>query len=152
MPRGHTVPLFFALFIFGFVYQLILVYDALRSSSMIQVVSLCVYNLCLLGYALFQPKDIKDTLDSLTGSITADHKPLITPGTNAWGDSMPALAALALVVAVATGVFCFVAWKLRSEFAWVVYKAINADRAMRKRILILQGWLPSMSHHVLFAF
>ncbi|EGO59170.1 hypothetical protein NEUTE1DRAFT_145240 [Neurospora tetrasperma FGSC 2508] len=150
VPRGHTVPLFFALFIFGFVYQLILVYDALRSSSMIQVVGLCVYNLCLLGYALFQPKDIKDALDSLAGSITADGKPLITPGTNAWGDCMPALAALALVVAVATGVFCFVAWKLRSEFAWVVYKAINADRAMRKRILILQSYTAFLKFDLFF--
>lgn len=136
--------MFFALFIFGFVYQLFLVYDALRSSSMIQIVGLCLYNLCLLLYAIFQPWEIKDALESLASNRTWDGKPLLTPGTDAWGDSKPALVALALVVAVATAMFYFVAWKLRSEFAWLVYKAINADLSMKKRVLILQVWLPSM--------
>lgn len=136
--------MFFALFIFGFVYQLVLVYDALRSSSMIQIVGLCLYNLCLLVYAIFQPKEVKEALDSLTGSRTWEGKPLITPGTDAWGDSKPALVALPLVVGVATAAFCFVAWKLRSEFAWLVYKAINADLGMKKRVLVLQvcRWFP----------
>ncbi|KAJ4416442.1 hypothetical protein N0V85_002276 [Neurospora sp. IMI 360204] len=150
VPNGHTVPMFFALFIFGFVYQLVLVYDALRSSSMIQIVGLCLYNLCLLVYAIFQPKEIKEALKSLEGSITWDHKPLITPGTNAWGNSLPALVALALVVAVATLVFCFVAWKLRTEFAWLVYKAINADLSMKKRVLILQSYVAFLKFDLFF--
>ncbi|KAK3339387.1 hypothetical protein B0H65DRAFT_476307 [Neurospora tetraspora] len=150
VARGHTVPMFFALFIFGFVYQLFLVYDALRSSSMIQIVGLCLYNLCLLLYAIFQPWEIKDALESLASNRTWDGKPLLTPGTDAWGDSKPALVALALVVAVATAMFYSVAWKLRSEFAWLVYKAINADLSMKKRVLILQSYVALLKFDMFF--
>ncbi|KAK8044123.1 hypothetical protein PG993_004147 [Apiospora rasikravindrae] len=52
---GHTVPMYLALFIFAFVYEIIIVYDALRLNSMIQLVGLCIYNFLLLIYAAAQP-------------------------------------------------------------------------------------------------
>ncbi|KAK3303911.1 uncharacterized protein B0T15DRAFT_223896 [Chaetomium strumarium] len=149
---GHTVPMFFALFIFGFVYQLLLVYDALRSSNMIQAIGLCLYNLCLLIYAIFQPVDIKASLDSLAGSRTGDNQPLLTPGTDAWGDSKPALIAVAIVVALATSLLCFAAHKLRSEFAWFVYKVTNADLPMKRRVLILQVVIINQAYVALLKF
>jgi len=52
--QSRTIPTYLALFIFGFIYQLALVWDALRLKNTIQVIGLCLYNLGLLIYATVQ--------------------------------------------------------------------------------------------------
>ncbi|KAL8690580.1 MAG: hypothetical protein Q9218_004000 [Villophora microphyllina] len=62
----HTIPTFLALYIFGFVYQLILVYDALRLKNTIQVIGLCLYNVGLLIYAAVQMDQIQEAVTQLS--------------------------------------------------------------------------------------
>ena len=50
IPSTKTVPTFLALYSFGFIYELVLVYDALRLKNTIQVIGLCVCNIGLLIY------------------------------------------------------------------------------------------------------
>lgn len=133
--------MYFSLFIFAFVYELIVVYDALRLNSMIQIVGLCIYNILLLAYAAYQPSNVQKALSVLSTSMAASPdglRSLLPPDLHTWDRIVPALLGLILLQVVATAVLCFLAYKLHFEFAWVVYKVIHADLSMKKRLLRFQ--------------
>ena len=138
VTAGHTVPMYASLFLFGFVYELLLFWDSLRLTSMIQVVGLCIYNLLLTVYAIFQPRQIHDALGRLEVSFAMGERPILDPDSHVWQDIKPALIALIGVLAVCTAAMCFIAYRLHAEFAWLVYKVIHADIGMRRRVFTLE--------------
>ncbi|KAK7943943.1 uncharacterized protein PG986_013056 [Apiospora aurea] len=138
---GHTVPMYLALFIFAFVYEIIIVYDALRLNSMIQLVGVCIYNLLLLLYAAAQPLHVKRALDQLESSLAMGTTPLLNPEHHTWQRIQPAVFAVIVVQAAAALALVFLSYKLHFEFAWVVYKVIHADLSMKKRLLNFQIYL-----------
>lgn len=117
---------------FGYIYQLFLVWDALRLKNTIQVIGLVMYNVGILVYAAIQFDQIKDAADVLNASafIPADF----------WSNVKPMLIALPILMAVATILFAFIAWKLYDEFAWTIYKRISADTRLKRRYLTYQVW------------
>ncbi|KAK6858620.1 hypothetical protein PG995_005184 [Apiospora arundinis] len=133
---GRTVPMYLSLFILAYVYELVVVYDALRLNSMIQLVGICIYNFLLLSYAAAQPLQVQNTFDSLRGSYASmGERPLLPPELHTWERVRPALIAVIIVQAVATGILGFLTYKLHFEFAWVVYKVVQADLGMKRRLL-----------------
>ena len=124
----HTIPTFLTLYIFGFVYQVVLVYDALRLKNTIQIIAICMYNLALLVYAAVQMDQIHDAVNGLQGQIDA----------RVWIAVKPFLIAIPCVIAVGTLAMSFVARKLYDEFAWTIYKHISADLRMKRRYLTYQ--------------
>ena len=131
-PQSRTIPTYLTLFIFGFVYQLILVYDALRLKNTIQVIGLCIYNVGLLIYASVQTDQIRKAIVALR------FKKFIKPDADVWGTSKPFLVAVPCVIAFGTIVLSGIAWKLYDEFAWTIYKHISADLRMKRRYLTFQ--------------
>ncbi|SLM36107.1 hypothetical protein LPUS_05547 [Lasallia pustulata] len=129
----RTIPTFLTLYIFGFLYQLLLVYDALRLKNTIQVIGLCVYNVGLLIYAAVQMDQIKDAVNK----FSPNHE--INP--NVWNMTRPFLVAIPCVIAVGTVFMSIVAWKLYDEFAWTIYKHISADLRMKRRYLTYQIYI-----------
>lgn len=129
-PAEHTIPTFLTLYIFGFVYQLLLVYDALRLKNTIQIIGLCLYNLGLLMYAAVQYTQIDEAVMGLKkeGRIEMDT----------WDEVKPFLIAIPCVIAIGTVALSFVARKLYDEFAWTIYKHISADLRMKRRYLTYQ--------------
>ena len=115
---------------FGFIYQLVLVYDALRLKNTIQVIGLVFYNVGLLIYAAIQLDQIKDAVKELDEGhwIIKDF----------WPQVKPMLVALPALMALGTVLFGFVAWKLYDEFAWTIYKHISADLRLKRRYLTYQ--------------
>ncbi|KAK8065135.1 hypothetical protein PG997_011882 [Apiospora hydei] len=148
--EGHTVPSYFSLFIFAFVYELVLVYDALRLNSMIQLVGLCIFNTLLLLYAAAQPSGVKKALDVLAHAKNMDITPLLKPGRHTWERISPALTAVIVDQAVATAALFVLTYKLRSEFAWVVYKVLNADLSMKRRLLNFQVYMALIKFNFFF--
>ena len=124
----HTIPTFLTLYIFGFVYQVVLVYDALRLKNTIQIIAICMYNLALLVYAAVQMDQIHDAVNGLGNQIDA----------RVWIAVKPFLIAIPCVIAVGTLAMSFVARKLYDEFAWTIYKHISADLRMKRRYLTYQ--------------
>ena len=124
----HTIPTFLTLYIFGFIYQLLLVYDALRLKNTIQIIGLCLFNNALLIYAAVQMTQINDAISVLGDHI--DH--------NVWNNVKPFLIAVPCVIALGTIAMSFVARKLYDEFAWTIYKHISADLRMKRRYLTYQ--------------
>jgi hypothetical protein len=128
--ESKTIPTFLALYIFGFIYELVLVYDALRLKNTIQVIGLCICNLGLLVYGAVQVDQIYDAVVALSGRgyIAWDI----------WQELRPFLIAIPCIIGFGTVVMSFLAWKLYDEFAWTIYKHISADLRMKRRYLTYQ--------------
>lgn len=117
------------MYIFGFVYELLLAYDALRLKNTIQIIGLCLYNLGLLIYAAVQMSEINDAVISLgSNNIKA----------TTWSAVKPFLIAIPCVIAVGSIAMSVVARKIYDEFAWTIYKHISADLRMKRRYLAYQ--------------
>lgn len=127
-----TIPTYLTLFIFGFLYQVVLVWDSLRLKNTIQVIGLCVYNVGMLVYASIQLDQIRRVINYLVGVG------YILPQDDVWMDIKPFLLAVPIIIGFFTAVLSFIAWKLYDEFAWTIYKHISADLRMKRRFLTYQ--------------
>lgn len=127
----RTIPTYLVLFIFGFVYQIFLVYDSLRLKNTIQVIGLCLFNGAMLIYAAVQVDQIKKAIDSLQTGIIQQPDML-------WRRIYPFIVSVACIIALVSIALSWCAFKLYNEFAWVIYKHISADLRMRHRFLVFQ--------------
>lgn len=129
-----TIPTFLTLFIFGFLYLTVVVWDALRMKNTIQVIGVCIANLALMVYTAIQVDQIQEAIFKLGGSdALEDDNPK-----ELWSDMKPYLVATPAVIAACTVGMVFVAWKLYQEFAWDILKNIGADYRMKKRFFHYQ--------------
>lgn len=128
--EAKTIVTYLSLFIFGFLYQIALVYDALRLQNTIQVIGLCAYNIGMIIYAAVQVGQINDAVVGLDGQGDVD------PGL--WADVKPYLIAVPCVLGLGTVIMSLLAWKLYDEFAWKIYKHISADLRLKRRYLVYQ--------------
>lgn len=138
VPLSKAIPVYLTLFIFGFLYQVVLVYDSLRLKNTIQVLGLCCYNGGMLIYASIQYDQVNKAIAEL-GAPPYDY---IKPDTDVWSQIQPYLVASPCVIAVFTVGLTFIAWKLYDEFAWTIYKHISADLRMKRRYLTYQVCIP----------
>lgn len=129
-PESQTIPTFLTLYIFAFLFQLLLVFDALRAKNTIQVIGLCIFNAALLLYAAIQYTQIRDAVDSL------ESKNKIEDGV--WEAVKPYLVVVPCIIALGLVLMSVAAWKLYDEFAWTIYKEISADLKMKRRYLTYQ--------------
>lgn len=143
IPASRTIPTFLALYSFGFIYELVLVYDALRMKNTIQIIGLCMCNVGLLIYGAVQVNQINTAVNELT------YRGYIKP--EVWGQSKPFLIVIPCLVGIGSVLMTFVAWKLYDEFAWTIYKHISADLRMKRRYLTYQV-RPVTSHHPTIAY
>ena len=128
----RVIPTYLTIFIFGFIYQLVLVYDSLRLKNTIQVIGLCLYNIGMLIYAAVQVDQIRRAI------ITLHTTNYIIFSDQLWSDIQPFLIAVPCLLALGTVKMSFIAWKLYEEFAWTIYKHISADLRMKQRFLTFQ--------------
>ncbi|KAL7943100.1 hypothetical protein V8C42DRAFT_359269 [Trichoderma barbatum] len=142
-----TIPTFLTLFIFGFLYELIIVLDALRMKNTIQIIGVCIANLALLVYAALQIEQIQVALGTLEahGSLEQDITSAML-----WGDIKAYLVASPVIIAVATIGMVYVAWKLYQQFAWDILKNIGADYRMKKRFLHYQIYIALLKFDFFF--
>jgi hypothetical protein len=140
--QARTIPTFLTLYIFGFVYQLVLVWDALRLKNTIQIIGLVAYNVGLLIYGSVQMSQIKSAVLSLhsLGDIDLDI----------WYHTKPFLIAIPCIIAFGTCLLSVVAWKLYDEFAWTIYKHISADLRLKRRYLTFQVYIALLKFDFFF--
>ena len=134
----QTIPTFLTLYIFGLVYELLLVWDALRLKNTIQIIGLCLYNLGLLIYAAVQKYQINEAVNFLVYYRAPTPEVISAIDPTVWPAVKPFLIAIPCVIAVGTICMSFVARKLYDEFAWTIYKHISADLRMKRRYLTYQ--------------
>ncbi|KAF1954620.1 hypothetical protein CC80DRAFT_121893 [Byssothecium circinans] len=147
LPEHHNdvqiIPTYLAVFMFGFIYMLILVYDALSQKNTIQVIGLVLYNIGILIYAAIQFDQINDAIKALKNANVLIDKEV-------WKEIRSELIALPILMAVATMVLAFIAWKLYDEFAWSIYKHISADLRLKRRYLTYQIYIALLKFDFFF--
>jgi hypothetical protein len=127
---ARALPTLLSLLIFAFVYELLLVYDALRSQNTIQIIGLVAMNVGILIYTAIQKGQIYEAVKQLAKYNFISM--------NYFNEVEGYLTAIPCVVALGTALLAFVAWKLYGEFGWNIYKQIGADRRLRNRFFIYQ--------------
>ena len=132
---AKAIPTFLTLYIFGLVYQLVLVWDALRLKNTIQVIGLCLFNGALLIYASVQKDQIKTAIFHVTGNNDDTQ--------GVWKSTRPFLIAVPCVLALGSILMSAITWKLYDEFSWTIYKHISADLRMKRRYLTFQVLIPN---------
>ncbi|GIK02369.1 hypothetical protein Aspvir_006420 [Aspergillus viridinutans] len=142
VTASKTIPIFLALYSFGFLYELVLVYDALRMKNTIQVIGLCLCNIGLLIYGAVQVQQVREAVSILTDNTAINE--------NVWGETEPFLIIIPCVVAMGTILMMMVAWKLYDEFAWSIYKHISADLRMKRRFLTYQIYVTLLKFDFFF--
>ncbi|KAF1966615.1 hypothetical protein BU23DRAFT_661827 [Bimuria novae-zelandiae CBS 107.79] len=141
--ESRTIPTYLAVFMFGYIYQIALVYDALAQKNTIQVIGLVIYNIGILIYAAIQ-------FDQIDEAVTALKSLNLLDDLSVWAEIHAELIALPILMAVATVVFAFIAWKLYDEFAWTIYKHISADLRMKRRYLTYQIYIALLKFDFFF--
>ncbi|KAK3309529.1 uncharacterized protein B0T15DRAFT_5399 [Chaetomium strumarium] len=143
----RTIPTFLTLFIFGFIYVLILTWDALRLKNTIQVIGLCIANLAIFVYTILQIDQINNSINRLldAGAIKPDDE-----DRNVWALCRPFLVAVPAVVGVITVAMGAIAYQLYREFAWDILKQIGADYRMKKRFLHYQIYIALLKFDFFF--
>jgi len=139
---SKTIPTFLSLYLFGFVYELVLVYDALRLKNTIQIIGLCICNVGLLIYGAIQIQQIQDTVQVLILNNAIDK--------GIWDQTRPFLIAIPCVVALGSVLMIFAAWKIYDEFSWTIYKHISADLRMKRRYLTYQIYISLLKFDFFF--
>ncbi|KAI0023760.1 hypothetical protein F4780DRAFT_21490 [Xylariomycetidae sp. FL0641] len=138
-----TIPTFLGLFILGFVYVVVLVWDALLMKNTIQIIGLCIANLALLVYGGLQIDQIREAIRILNTKQAFEDK-------NVWAEVAGELIAIPAIIALVTVVLGFIAWKLYQEFAWDILKHIGADYRMKKRFLHYQIYIALLKFDFFF--
>ncbi len=127
-----SIPTFLTLFIFAFLYELVLVWDALRMKNTIQIIGICIANLAFLIFTAIQIEQIENTV------LILDAAGMVNVS-NLWQTVRPFLTAIPCIIAAASLSMFFTAWKLYQVFAWDILKQIGADYRMKKRFLHYQA-------------
>lgn len=140
--QARTIPTFLTLYIFGFIYQLVLVWDALRLKNTIQIIGLVMYNVGLLIYGSVQMSQIKQAVIILNEDNDVNL--------DIWFQSRPYLIAIPCIIAFGTCCLAVAAWKLNDEFAWTIYKHISADLRLKKRYLTFQVYIALLKFDFFF--
>ncbi|KAG5996334.1 hypothetical protein E4U52_006858 [Claviceps spartinae] len=142
-----TIPTFLTLFIFGFLYELVIVWDALRMKNTIQVIGVCIANLALLVYTAIQVDQISGAITKLElfGALERGMTKDIL-----WQKVRAFLIAIPAIIALSTLLMGFISWKLYQEFAWDILKNIGADYRMKKRFLHYQVYIALLKFDFFF--
>jgi len=138
-----TIPTFLGLFILGFLYVVVLVWDALIAKNTIQIIGVCIANLALLVYGGLQIDQIHDAISYLkTRNVFWND--------DVWTQTQGELIAIPAIIGLITLILGFIAWKLYQEFAWDILKQIGADYRMKKRFLHYQIYIALLKFDFFF--
>lgn len=145
--QAKTIPTFLTLFIFGFLYELVVVWDALRMKNTIQAIGVCIANLAMLVYTAIQVDQIREALGVLFVNNALKKGETIQ---SIWSEVQAYLSAIPAIIALSTAGMAFISWKLYQEFAWDILKTIGADYRMRKRFLHYQIYIALLKFDFFF--
>ncbi|KAI1106190.1 hypothetical protein F4804DRAFT_330560 [Jackrogersella minutella] len=143
VAQTRTIPCFLGLLMLAFVYDIVMVWDALRMKNTIQIIGLCIANLAFLVYSALQIDQIHVAIVRLTGYNAFINLDI-------WDEVQGVLIAIPCIISFVSIILAFIAWKLYQEFAWDILKHIGADYRMKKRFLHYQVYIALLKFDFFF--
>ncbi|VUC38225.1 unnamed protein product [Clonostachys rosea] len=136
----NVIPTFLPLFYFGFVYQNILVWDALRAKNTIQIIGVCFANLALVVYTAVQVDQTRTSLKDMEDE--SDRELAVGVDDEVVFASIRALLfTTPVLLTVGTMGIALCTWQLYKVFAWDTLKVVGADYKMKKRYMYHQIYI-----------
>lgn len=115
---SEKLAVYLSVFALAHVFQLVMAVDAVYARNTLQFLSLIIFNLLFLLYAVIEIGEIKNSSTTSAGIL---HVPV-----NVLTDIIPAVISAAEIAYIGLG------WKIYNEFGWKVYKFLGADRRIKK--------------------
>jgi len=122
ISSARRLPVYFSIFGFAHVFQLILAIDAVWMRNTLQFFFLTAFNLIFLIYAIVQIFEIRSALPTSASSQSA----IFNIPINILVIIIPFVIALAELAYIVLG------WSIWREFGWKVYKLLGADRRIKR--------------------
>ncbi|KAJ3207593.1 hypothetical protein HDU67_007365 [Dinochytrium kinnereticum] len=143
--KSRAITVYEGLFIAAQFFQLYLAFDAIISSSKIQLLSQTVFNLSIVGDAVLQYaqsaslfNDNAFELNLLTANGFVKFR------TRIW------LIIVILTSIIFFGVWCFLSSKLYSIFGWSIFKELGADVGVRHRLKLYHIYVMLLKLDIFF--
>ncbi|CED84969.1 hypothetical protein [Phaffia rhodozyma] len=118
------LPVYLGIFGLAHLYLLLMALDAVQGRNVIQIFGIVVFNAMFLGYSIIQIDEIRIAFGT---TFNADATSLV--------NGVPVLLLTSLIPAM-IGLceigYIILSWFIYKEFGWDVYKALGADRRLKK--------------------
>lgn len=135
VPHSYIIPVTFAIFVLGVVYQFALSWDSLRIKNNIQLFAQAVCNICFFISSILLYHQVKNVIAELPENHDTKGTSFVKADIDVWAQIQPALIAFIAIFGACSLALCALAYRLHREFAWALYKNISADRKLRGRYL-----------------
>lgn len=112
------LAVYLSVFALAHIFQLVMAVDAVYARNTLQFLSLIIFNLLFLLYAVIEIGEIKNSSTTSAGILRVP--------VNVLTDVVPAVISAAEIAYITLG------WKIYNEFGWKVYKFLGADRRIKK--------------------
>ncbi|KAJ1553948.1 hypothetical protein HK096_005680 [Nowakowskiella sp. JEL0078] len=127
--NSRAVPIYQGIFILAQGFQLVLSFDSVLNSSVMQLLSTTVFNIALFGYSIIQWTQ-GNTLAGLAKNTAAT-----IPGFVAHKSNLIELVIIGLM-AIYSILWVIVTIRLYKVFGWSIFKELGADIAVRRRLTL----------------
>ncbi|ORY07120.1 hypothetical protein K493DRAFT_273791 [Basidiobolus meristosporus CBS 931.73] len=132
---NYTLLVYFIIFISSQLFQVVLVWDALRHQNTIQIIALMLFNLSCFCYSLIQYHQLSQ-ISGIEGA----------PGKMCQNLTI----SIAVIMFVFFLLYLWVGYGLYREFGWNIYKRIGADVRLKSRYRTYQIFLTLVKLDVFF--
>ncbi|KAJ3117671.1 hypothetical protein HDU96_005956 [Phlyctochytrium bullatum] len=147
LNKSRAITVYEVLFVVAQVFQLYLAFDAIISSSKIQLLSQTLFNLSIVGDAVLQYTQSANLLNDLgpqerTALLTVGQ--FVVHRTKLWEIVVIILSVLFFAV------WCFLSSKLYSIFGWSIFKELGADVDVRHRLKLYHIYVMLLKLDIFF--
>ncbi|KAJ3236565.1 hypothetical protein HDU81_010661 [Chytriomyces hyalinus] len=148
LPNAQALSIYEIIFLFGQFFQTYLAFDAIITSSKIQLVASAAFNVGLFGDSVAQYIQA-DNLISVTSVGTFHFQNL-----QLFGFAIHRTSPFEIAVIVLSAIFLigwtFFVFKLYNIFGWSVFKELGADVEVRKRLTVYHIYMMLLKIDVFF--
>ncbi|KAE8152925.1 hypothetical protein BDV25DRAFT_127549 [Aspergillus avenaceus] len=130
------------LYTFGLLYELLLVWDALRHENAIQLIGLCICNVGLAMYGVAQIKEINTAVTVLKEKSDFED--------DLWEKYKVHIVLVPAMMTLGSIIMSVLTRKLHYEFSWAFFKNVSADLRMKRRFITYQVYIALLKFNFFF--
>ncbi|KAH9821227.1 hypothetical protein DFH28DRAFT_951869 [Melampsora americana] len=142
-PQLTSVSTYLVIFIIANVFSIIMTFDSLFNKNVVQLISLCLFNVLMSAYGAVLPRQIKRALTNPGGAVSWNGA---REGTSCnmyvscygvqylYGDIQGWIIAIPVITGVCSCLLGYLTWLIYKEFGWDIFKQIGADLRLKRII------------------